>query len=255
MEKPVPRENLVGQWFTSHYGETSMEDPKKTARPKKVSDVPKIRNPKALARIVTFGAPLTGKRKPLKPREAKFVEIYAGANGTITLTEAAREAGYPESTCRRVGSELTNPEKNPHVVQAIQKRQVELNAKYNTTFERHMKDLQYIRDKAIEAGAWAAAVQAEYRRGQALGTIYIDRKEIRHGTIDSMSKEEVQKKLEALRKLYQGSPDVVDAQITESIEMEKEADHTEEFLDDEEAGSELLSEDEEGDDRGKDNSR
>jgi hypothetical protein len=48
---------------------------------------------------------------------------------------------------------------------------------------------------------------------------------------------------------------VVDAQITESIEMEKEADHTEEFLDDEEAGSELLSEDEEGDDRGKDNSR
>jgi len=187
--------------------------------------------------------------------EAKFVEIYAGANGTITLTEAAREAGYPESMCRKVGSELTNPEKNPHVVQAIQKRQAELNAKYGTTFERHMKDLQYIRDKAIESGAWAAAVQAEYRRGQALGTIYIDRKEIRHGSIDSMSKEEVQKKLEALRKLYQGSPEVVDVQITESIEMEKKADHTEEFLNDEEAGSELLSEDEEGDDGVEDNPR
>ena len=228
-----------------------MEEPKKAGRPKKISDVPKIRNPKALARIVTFGAPLTGKRKPLKPREAKFVEIYAGANGTITLTEAAREAGYPESTCRRVGSELTNPEKNPHVVQAIQRRQAELNAKYNTTFERHMKDLQYIRDKAIEAGAWAAAVQAEYRRGQALGTIYIDRKEIRHGSIDSMSKEEVQRKLEALRKLYQGSPDIVDAQITQSIEQDQKVDRTKEFLN--ETGVGVLSEDEEGDDGSEDN--
>jgi len=234
---------------------SASEESKKRGRPKKISDVPKIRNPKAMARIVTYGAPLTGKRKPLKPREAKFVEIYAGANGTITLTDAARQAGYPESTCRRVGSELTNPELNPHVVKAIQIRQAELNAQYGTTFERHMKDLQYIRDKAIEAGAWAAAVQAEYRRGQALGTIYIDRKEIRHGTIDSMSKEEVQKKLEALRKLYQSSPDVVDVEITQSIEMEKQADHTEEFLDDEETRSGLLSEGEEGDDASEDHPR
>jgi hypothetical protein len=146
---------------------------------------------------------------------------------------------------------LTTPEKYPHVVAAIQRRQAELNAKHGTTFERHMKDLQYIRDKAIESGAWAAAVQAEYRRGQALGTIYIDRKEIRHGSIDSMSKEEVQKKLEALRKLYQGSPDVVDAQITSSIAYEKTVDHTEEFLN--EAGASVLSEDEEGDDEGEDN--
>jgi len=54
-----------------------------------------------------------------------------------------------------------------------------------------------------------------------------------------------------LRKLYQGSPQVVDAQIVESIEHEKTIDHTEEFLD--EAGERLLSEDEEGDDEGQDN--
>jgi phage terminase small subunit len=227
-----------------------MEDQKR-GRPKKVSDMPKRRAHKAQARIATAGAPLTGKRKPLKPREAKFVEIYAGADGTITLTQAALEAGYPKSIAGRMGSELTTPEKYPHVVAAIQRRQAELNAKHGTTFERHMKDLQFIRDKAIEAGAWAAAVQAEYRRGQALGTIYIDRKEIRHGSIDSMSKEEVQKKLEALRKLYQGSSEVVDAKITQSIEYEKTVDHTEEFLN--ETGVGVLSEDEEGDDGGEDN--
>lgn len=227
------------------------EEPKKRGRPKTISDVPKKRAARAQARIVTYGAPLTGKRKPLKPREAKFVEIYAGADGTITLTQAALDAGYPKSIAGRIGSELTTPEKYPHVVAAIQRRQAELNAKHGTTFERHMKDLQFIRDKAIEAGAWAAAVQAEYRRGQALGTIYIDRKEIRHGSIDSMSKEEVQRKLEALRKLYQGSPDIVDAQITQSIEQDQKVDRTKEFLN--ETGVSVLSEDEEGDDGGEDN--
>lgn len=208
------------------------------------------RGAKIMARILTAGAPLTGKRKPLKPREAKFVEIYAATDGTMTLTRAAIEAGYPKASAGRWGSELTNPEKFPQVVAALQRRRTELNAQYGTTYERHMKDLQFIRDKAIEAGAWAAAVQAEYRRGQALGTIYVDRKEIRHGTIDSMGKEEVQKKLEALRKLYQGSPQVVDAQIVESIAYEKKADHTEEFLD--EAGERLLSEGQEGDDESED---
>ena len=178
------------------------------------------------------------------------MEIYAGADGTISLKEAALQAGYPEGSAANMGHLLTSPDKYPQVVAAIQRRQAELNAKHGTTFERHMKDLQFIRDKAIEAGAWAAAVQAEYRRGQALGTIYIDRKEIRHGSIDSMSKEEVQKKLEALRRLYQGSPEVVDVQITQSIEQNKKVDHSEEFMD--EARASVLSEGEEGDDEGED---
>ena len=69
-----------------------------------------------------------------------------------------------------------------------------------------MRDLQMIRDKAIQAGAWSAAVQAEYRRGQALGTIYVDRKEVRIGTIDSMSKEEVIRKLQEIKQIYGGPP-------------------------------------------------
>jgi hypothetical protein len=90
-----------------------------------------------------------------------------------------------------------------------------------------MRDLQIIRDKALDAGAFAAAVQAEYRRGQALGTIYVERKEIRHGTIDSMSKEEVQRKLDELKKLYGGPPPtaLIDAdtgKVIESAAREKD---------------------------------
>ena len=220
-------------------------------KPRGIEDVAPIKAHKALARIAT--ARPKNKRKALKAIEAKFVEIFTSAAGTLTLTEAALQAGYKPSVASVKGSDLTNPDKFPHVVAAIQRRQAELNFKYGTTFERHMKDLQYIRDKAIEAGAWSAAVQAEYRRGQALGTIYVDRKEIRHGTIDSMSKEEVQRKLEALRKLYQASPqivDVEDAQIIQSIEHEKTVDHSEEFMN--EAGESVLSEGEEGDDEGED---
>jgi phage terminase small subunit len=210
--------------------------------------IPSQKNYKAVARIST-APPLTGKRKPLKAREARFVEIWCNADGTKSGTDVAKEAGYPDSYAHVMGSRLTNPEVFPNVVAAIQRRQAELNAKHGTTFERHMKDLLMIRDKAIEAGAWSAAVQAEYRRGQALGQIYIDRKEIRHGTIDSMSKEEVQRKLDALRKIYQASPEIVDVedtQVVKAIENEKTIDHSEEFID--EAGSEFLSEDEEGDD-------
>lgn len=212
--------------------------------------VPPKYGKRAQARINSVEIP-RGKTKPLKPREAKFVEIYAGADGTITQTEAAIQAGYPKSYAQRISSELLNPDKYPQVVTAIKRRQLELNAKYGTSFERHMKDLQFIRDKAIEAGAWSAAVQAEYRRGQALGSIYVDRKEIRHGTIDSMSKEEVMKKLSALKQLYQASAVDVEATVIDAIEEEKKVDHTEEFLD--EARDAVLSEDQEGDDEGENN--
>jgi hypothetical protein len=78
--------------------------------------------------------------------------------------------------------------------------------------------------KAIEAGAFAAAVNAEYRRGQALGKIYIERKEIRHGTIDSMSKEEVERKLDELKRLYGPAPtaiiDATTGEVTETLARE-----------------------------------
>lgn len=97
-------------------------------------------------------------------------------------------------------------------------------------------------------------MQAEYRRGQALGTIYIDRKEIRHGSIDSMSKEEVERKLAELRKIYQASPailDVDDKTIEDAVVNERETDHSEELSDEEREL--VLSEDEEEPDESEDN--
>ena len=181
--------------------------------------------------------------KPHKPRvltaqEWKFVEEFCAGDGHVTLKEAALRAGYSENWAKGRARELTDPEFSPHIVAAIQERRRELGEKYGTTFERHMRDLQVIRDQALQAGAYGAAVQAEYRRGQALGSIYIDRKEIRHGTIDSMSKDEVMRKLEEIKRVYGGSAGPIVDVTPKQIEEEPDEDENDGI----ETGSEPVQE-------------
>ena len=189
-----------------------------------VWNVPPVVPDKAKNRLATEVKPLR-KQKVLNGKEWKFVQEYVSGDGRVTLKEAAIRAGYKEGSASVMAWKLTNPKEYPHVVAAIQAYRAELASKYNTSYERHMRDLQVIRDKAMDSGAWAAAVQAEYRRGQALGTIYVERKEIRHGTIDSMSKEEVQRKLDELKQLYGPPPtaliDADSGQVLDTIEREK----------------------------------
>jgi hypothetical protein len=83
-----------------------------------------------------------------------------------------------------------------------QERFVKLDAKYGVTFQRHLKDLQVIRDLALQNGAYSAAVQAEKSRGMAHGDIYVSKSEVRHGSIDSMSKDEVLKALQDIKESY-----------------------------------------------------
>lgn len=191
-----------------------------------VWNVPPVIPKKAAKRMAAdVGKLKTKGKRVMTAKHWKFVTEYVSGDGRVTLKEAAIRAGYKESSASVMAWQLTNPDLNPHIVAAIQEYRAELASKYNTSYERHMKDLQLIRDKALEAGAYAAAVQAEYRRGQALGTIYVERKEIRHGTIDSMSKEEVQRKLDELKKLYGGPPptaiiDLNPADVRESAEKD-----------------------------------
>lgn len=144
--------------------------------------------------------PLAEKR--LNRRQELFVRELVAKDGQITMREAAINAGYPEKSAHVRASELTNPRISPHVCRAIREYRQELDQKYGVEYQRHLRDLQIIRDAALESGAFSAAVQAEYRRGQAQGDIYVNKTEIRHGTIDQMSKEEVMKALNELKQTY-----------------------------------------------------
>ena len=191
---------------------------------KDVWNVPPILGDKLQKRLSSNVGSLLSQKKKLNGREWKFVQELVSGDGQVTMKECAIRAGFSEKSAKVTAWKLTNPEICPHVVAAIQEYRAELNAKYGTNYDRHMKDLQLIRDKALEAGAFGAAVSAEYRRGQALGTIYIERKEVRIGTIDSMSKDEVMRKLEEIKRIYGAPPqtiiDMEPIDVESTIEVE-----------------------------------
>ena len=153
------------------------------------------------------GRPKATKAQRLTRRQELFVKELVSKDGQITMREAAINAGYPASSAHTRAYELTTPTISPHVVAAIQAYRAELDEKFGVSYQRHLRDLQIIRDEALNNGAYSAAVQAEYRRGQAQGDIYVSKSEIRTGSIDSMSKDEV---LAALKEIKGYAPVTID---------------------------------------------
>ena len=90
-----------------------------------------------------------------------------------------------------------NVKKYPRVSLAINKRRQELEKTHQVNLNKHVQELARIRDAAYTNESYSAAVNAEKMRGQAAG-LYVERKEIRHGSIDDMSREEVLSKLKEL---------------------------------------------------------
>ena len=136
----------------------------------------------------------------LTEKQKLFVDIFTRNEGRLTPTECARQAGYKPDRAHVTASELLNPGKYPKVVEAVTKRRVEID-KTN--------------EKAFEDGSYSAAVNAERLRGQAAG-LYVERKEIRTGSIDSMSREEVLKALKDIG--FEGSFKQENNQTVLSIE-------------------------------------
>ena len=178
------------------------------ARPLKKSDpLPPAKKPQ--------GRPLVSVKTPLTRKQELFVKEIVSKDGQITLREAAINAGYGKSSAHTRAFEMTNPHICPHVVAEIKRYRNELDEKFGVTYQRHLRDLQVIRDRAFENNAFSAAVQAEKARGLAQGDIYINKSEIRHGSIDSMTKEEVQKALQELKEQYEPT-NIID--ITPNVE-------------------------------------
>ena len=97
----------------------------------------------------------------------------------------------------------------------------ELDEMYAVGYKKHVRDLQKIRDVALENGAYSAAVQAEYRRGQAQGDIYVSKSEIRTGSIDQMSKEDVERELDRIRAGFEQIIDITPDAV-EIVEQDAE---------------------------------
>ena len=137
----------------------------------------------------------------LTDKQRIFVEIFVANEGRMTPTECARQAGYKAERASVTSSELLNINKYPRVVAAVRKKRNELADTHKVEMNKHIQELARLRDKALNDKSHSAAINAERLRGQAAG-LYVERKEIRTGSIDDMSRADV---LKALKELgYEG---------------------------------------------------
>ena len=158
-----------------------------------------------------------GLPKRLTDKQILFVKELVYNEGRITGTEAAINAGYPEASARQKASVLQNPKYYPLVVDHIRELREEFHKKYDVSIHKHFKELQTIRDKALEQGSYSAAVQAEVARGKAAG-LYIDQKIIKHGKLEQLTEEELDEKISELMRDMK----IVEGEIvTDSKELSK----------------------------------
>jgi len=157
--------------------------------------------------------------KKITPMQEEFCKIFVCEE--VSQTEAAIRAGYSKKSAHASASQLLNGRDYPHVVERIRELKQELARKYEVSFEGHVKKLAEIRDAALTGGNFAAAVAAEKSRGQAAG-IYIDRKEILHGRIDQMSKEEVMKEIQKLQEDFPALAAITSGNLVIEGEVTKE---------------------------------
>ena len=127
----------------------------------------------------------------LTRRQRNFVWIAVN-NPRLSLVECASKAGYKDPRQAAV-----NVFKNEIVRKEYNFLTNEVKKKYELNYDRAVQDLYDIRDKALAAGSFNAAISAQNSLLR-VGGLIVDRKEVLFGKIDQMSREEVEGRLEQL---------------------------------------------------------
>ena len=140
-------------------------------------------------------------KKHLTARQLKFIDELVAREPQLTPTEAAIKAGYSANQASQMASRLQSPKLFPLVVEALEKRRSEYQRKYAATKGSHLKQLDRLRELAIDKGQMGPAIMAEFRRGQ-VGGLYIEQKIQLSGSIDSLSRIEVLKRIEEIKQRH-----------------------------------------------------
>ena len=182
------------------------------------------------------------KERPFTKKQQAFIQAFVYQD--LTNTECAFRAGYSVPT--QSASMLLNDPRYTHVQNKIRELQETNQKKYEITFEKVARDLQMIRDAAVEDGSYGAAVTAELGRAKLAG-LMVDKKEIKHGRIDQMDRSEVESRLKALIDKNQLAPVLMEKVVSEEEVEELVEEEVEEELVEEEQEIEEWDDDE-GDD-------
>tara|TARA_R110000737_G_scaffold65648_1_gene93336 strand:+ start:846 stop:1496 length:651 start_codon:yes stop_codon:yes gene_type:complete len=179
------------------------------------------------------------RRKRLSPKQEKFVQLFVYHD--LTKKECAIRAGYKSPSVS--ASTMLHGVQFRHVQDRIAELTESKQLKYGITFDKVSRDLQMIRDAALEDGAYGPAVQAEMGRAKLAG-LMIDKKEIKTGTIDQMDRGEVEARLRNLIEKHElVRTETIEVQA-EDIEEPEEDGEVEEVEEVDEVDEELDGEDE-----------
>ena len=190
------------------------------------------------------------RRKRLSPKQEKFVQLFVYHD--LTKKECAIRAGYKSPSVS--ASTMLHGVQFRHVQDRIAELTESKQLKYGITFDKVSRDLQMIRDAALEDGAYGPAVQAEMGRAKLAG-LMIDKKEIKTGTIDQMDRGEVEARLRNLIEKHElvrtetievQAEDIEEPEEDGEVEEVEEVDEVDEELDGEDEDE--LDEEEEEDD-------
>jgi len=111
---------------------------------------------------------------------------------TLTFAEAAKKAGFKNP---KVVSRYMGPNgKYQHVYREYERLMAEAKKKFELTHDNAVEDLYKLRDDAWSAGNFTAAINAQNLLLK-VGGLIVDRREVLHGKIDQMSRDEVERRL------------------------------------------------------------
>ena len=140
--------------------------------------------------------------RKLTNRQREFARHFV--DGTHSNAECARLAGYADKdgNARIQAHKLLDPTLFPHVADFITELREDRERRYGVTLMGQLQRLRELSLNAEEAGQFSAAINAEKTRS-ALGGLTTDRRETNHfHAIENMSRQEIESRLEELRKSH-----------------------------------------------------
>ena len=147
----------------------------------------------------------------LTVRQKRFCEIYV--EGETTAAGAAIRAGYTPHNASKNAYIMLDPRRTPAVSAYLKFLREEREAKYGVTREGMLQRLYTLSRGAEAAKQFSAAINAEKIRASLAG-LTIDRRETVN-TINDMTKDQVVKRLEELRRKHPAAFAVIDAEYEE----------------------------------------
>lgn len=155
-------------------------------------------------------------QKDLTNKQKKYIDILVASWGNITKVDALIQAGYKsknKDAAMVLASRLTNPNLNPHVCRYLEYKLSKETEKYEKDKLRRYKTFERLRDGAEQKGQYTGAIAAEFRSGQLAGQ-FIDKKEVVHSTLEGMSREQLEKRLQEIENKIDDGASIIDVTPT-----------------------------------------